>query len=153
MYFDRFKNFQFDRVTAARKVCAEKYLHANFMENWCVQIEVECKTPKPVKKRRSIGLVGALLDMDVDEESTDDDGEDDEVIDEMAWFQGYGMPSEVDRYLQMPQVSHTDDGKDVDILVWWKLQARSFPCLSKMARQYLSLPCSSAGKVDFHIDG
>ena len=56
--------------------------------------------------------------------------------------------SEVDRYLQLPQSPHvTDDGRDTDILLWWRDKSWEFPHLSKMARQFLALPCSSAGKL------
>ena len=54
--------------------------------------------------------------------------------------------SEVDRYLQLPQLDHiTEQGSDVDILTWWRDHSSTFPHLSKMARQYLAHPCSSAG--------
>ena len=56
--------------------------------------------------------------------------------------------SEVDRYLQLPQLDHsTDTGGDVDILKWWRDNSYNMPHLAKMARQYLAHPCSSAGNV------
>ena len=39
----------------------------------------------------------------------------------------------------------TEKGNDVDIVSWWRDRSKEFPHLSKMARQYLALPCSSAG--------
>ena len=128
------------------KDLAEKYLHANFLENWCTKFEEEevvVQKPAKVKRRKSMGLVGAMLAMDTEEEEI----EEEECVEiEGILMQGKSTPSEVDKYLQLPQVSHiTDDGKDLDILAWWKSQSAMLPCLSKMARQYLSLPCSSAG--------
>ena len=35
-------------------------------------------------------------------------------------------------------------GNDQDILAWWRQEAPEFPHLSKMARQFLAAPASSA---------
>lgn len=47
--------------------------------------------------------------------------------------------SEVERYLELPQVS-----KSADLLQWWAKHESSFPQLSKMAQQYLGCPATSA---------
>lgn len=53
--------------------------------------------------------------------------------------------SEIERYLRLPQIPVLDsNGKDQDILDWWRHEAPDFPHLSKMARQFLSAPASSA---------
>jgi hypothetical protein len=53
--------------------------------------------------------------------------------------------SEIERYLRLPQIPVIDSsGKDQDILDWWRHEAPDFPHLSKMARQFLSAPASSA---------
>jgi hypothetical protein len=52
---------------------------------------------------------------------------------------------EVERYLRMPQIPVQDStGSDQDILLWWKDNASVIPNLSKMARQFLAAPASSA---------
>ena len=52
---------------------------------------------------------------------------------------------EVERYLRMPQIPVQDStGCDQDILLWWKDHASLIPNLSKMARQFLAAPASSA---------
>ena len=53
--------------------------------------------------------------------------------------------NEVERYLRMPQIPMTDvSGNDHNILNWWRDNESGFPHLSKMARQFLSAPASSA---------
>ena len=53
--------------------------------------------------------------------------------------------NEVERYLRMPQIPMTDvSGNDQNILNWWRDNESGFPHLSKMARQFLSAPASSA---------
>ncbi len=57
-----------------------------------------------------------------------------------------GDCDEVERYLRLPQIAlHNASGHDQDILYWWKQNAPDFPFLSKMARQFLAAPASSAG--------
>lgn len=52
---------------------------------------------------------------------------------------------EVERYLRMPQISVQDStGADQNILLWWKENESMLPNLSKMARQFLAAPASSA---------
>ena len=89
-----------------------------------------------------------MLDMGIEEE--DECELVDEEKDICTWddgMMGFMPQTEVDRYLQLPQAPHvTEDGKDVDILIWWRDRSWEFPFLSKMARQFLALPCSSAGK-------
>jgi len=48
---------------------------------------------------------------------------------------------ELDKYLELPMVKD----HNLDILAWWKAQSTQTPVLSKMARQYLGRPASSAG--------
>ena len=48
---------------------------------------------------------------------------------------------ELAAYLALPQIAWTSDW---DALTWWKENAKKFPNLSVMARQYLSCPASSA---------
>jgi hypothetical protein len=46
----------------------------------------------------------------------------------------------------MPQISFQDSaGNDRNILSWWRETSSNLPYLSKMARQLLSCPASSAG--------
>lgn len=68
----------------------------------------------------------------------DDDDDDQPAI--------VGDCDEVERYLRLPQIAlHNASGDDQDILYWWKEQSTNFPFLSKMARQFLASPASSAG--------
>ena len=54
--------------------------------------------------------------------------------------------SEIERYLiRLPHNPVIDSsGGDQDILAWWRHESPDFPHLSKMARQFLSAPASSA---------
>ena len=55
------------------------------------------------------------------------------------------LGSEIERYLRLPQIPVFDSsGNDQDILAWWRQEAPEFPHLSKMARQFLAAPASSA---------
>jgi hypothetical protein len=47
--------------------------------------------------------------------------------------------TELNAYMRVQQVAN-----DTDPLMWWKQHQQEFPCLSRMARQYLSVPASSA---------
>ena len=56
-----------------------------------------------------------------------------------------GDCDEVDRYLRLLEIPlQTPSGQDQDILHWWKQHENEFPNLSKMARQFLAAPASSA---------
>ena len=56
-----------------------------------------------------------------------------------------GDDDEINRYLRLPQMSVQDSqGCDRDILEWWRDQQPYLPNLSKMARQFLAAPASSA---------
>ncbi len=53
---------------------------------------------------------------------------------------------EVENYFRLPQIAlHNVSGHDHDIFNWWKQNAPDIPFLSKMARQFLAAPASSAG--------
>ena len=49
---------------------------------------------------------------------------------------------EMDQYLACPQEADSDG---FDLLLWWKRKERVYPALSKMAKQILAGPISSAG--------
>ena len=49
---------------------------------------------------------------------------------------------EMDQYLACPQEADSDG---FDLLLWWKRKERVYPALSKMAKQILAGPLSSAG--------
>ena len=56
-----------------------------------------------------------------------------------------GDCDEVERYLRLPEILVvTSAGHDQYILYWQKAHATEFPNLSKMARQFLAAPASSA---------
>jgi len=48
---------------------------------------------------------------------------------------------ELAAYLALPQIAYTTEW---DALEWWEKNAKRFPNLSVMARQYLSCPATSA---------
>jgi hAT family C-terminal dimerisation region/Domain of unknown function (DUF4413) len=45
---------------------------------------------------------------------------------------------EMERYLAAPTAD-----TDVDVLEWWKHNAREYPCLARIARDYLAIPATS----------
>ena len=53
-----------------------------------------------------------------------------------------GGHDELEEYLATPDVTDIDD---FDLLKWWKAKESTWPALSKMAKQYLAAPASSAG--------
>nr|TKR97973.1 hypothetical protein D5086_0000207710 [Populus alba] len=48
--------------------------------------------------------------------------------------------NELDQYLQLPPEKLDKDG---DVLAWWQDNARNFPILGKMARDFLAIPVST----------
>ncbi|KAL9373499.1 hypothetical protein Peur_033119 [Populus x canadensis] len=48
--------------------------------------------------------------------------------------------NELDQYLQLPPENLDKDG---DVLAWWQDNARNFPILGKMARDFLAIPVST----------
>ena len=152
---------------------AEKnHLRVNYVTSWSSEAAGErigqfpCnkldQPSKNSKRKRSQALVGAMLSPGRDTEDdeillAEDQVEEDAIagpsdtceVQEVNKFQ-----SEVDRYFLLPQIPHTtEDGRDADILSWWKLRSLDFPYLSKMARQFLALPCSSASKFIYLVNG
>ena len=55
---------------------------------------------------------------------------------------GGGGNDELEEYLATPDVTHIDD---FDLHKYWKVKESTWPALSKMAKQYLAAPASSAG--------
>jgi hypothetical protein len=47
-------------------------------------------------------------------------------------------------YMQLPQENFDPD---LNVMAWWRDRQLLFPTLSKMARQFLSCPATSAGKA------
>lgn len=119
---------------------AYNYLRSNYDDNFAPARTPEpgpekCAIPPPKKKLRKTALSTFLDD------SEDEEGDIDVPLAELS---NPDVVTEVDTYLALPQVSRlSTDGED--ILNWWKSHAKMFPNLSKMARQYLALPASSAG--------
>ncbi len=67
------------------------------------------------------------------------------TIEEEVVVTKVGDCDEVERYLRLPEIHVvTSAGHDQDILYRWKAHATEFPNLSKMARQFLAAPASSA---------
>ena len=55
-----------------------------------------------------------------------------------------GRSKEAELYLSLPQVDMNSLGGE-QVLEWWKTHQSMFPNLSRMARQFLALPATSAG--------
>ena len=105
--------------------------------------EEDKKAKRPAKKPKLTALVSFMADSD-DEEGEDDE-EEDVPIEKLAAKEKSAM-EEVHTYLSLPQSPHSSpSGVEFDLLEWWKTHAHMFPNLSRMARQYLALPASSAG--------
>ena len=95
------------------------------------------------QKKRKMSAVATFLDSDDDDEDVVADDPADDVS-----FANMVVPGsdELDAYFGLPQAQHVDkSGEEFDVLEWWKKHADVFPNLSKMARQYLAMPASSAG--------
>ncbi len=95
------------------------------------------------QKKRKISDVATFLDSDDDdEEVVPHDPADDLPLANLV------VPGceELDAYFGLPTAAHvTKSGEEFDVLEWWKTHSHIFPNLSKMARQYLAMPASSAG--------
>ncbi|KAK3273198.1 hypothetical protein CYMTET_18554 [Cymbomonas tetramitiformis] len=89
----------------------------------------------PVKKAKTtiISIANFLAEDSDDEDSEMPDG----VRTVVATSQ---RKDELTRYLELPDVALV-----VDLLVWWREHAIEFPQLSKMARQFLAVPATTAG--------
>ncbi len=110
---------------------AIKWLQANYLANFAPKPATSgprsrVENPPPSKKAKLAG--DAFLNDDDDEEDEEEDMEVEES-------------SEVDQYLLVPQLS---EGMAFDLLAWWKKHSTMWPNLSKMARQSLALPATSA---------
>jgi hypothetical protein len=107
------------------------WLKANYSANFAPKPEVQdtlaIENPPPSKKAKLAGDV-FLYDDDEPEDEDEDMEEQEEA-------------TEVDQYLLLPQLS---EGMSFDLLAWWKKNSIMWPNLSRMARQYLALPASSA---------
>ncbi len=67
------------------------------------------------------------------------------TIEEEVVVTQMGDCDEVERYLRLPEIHVvTSAGHDPDIFYWWKAHATEFPNLSKMVRQMLAAPATSA---------
>ena len=104
---------------------------------------------RPKKKVKS----GFMAMMSLLDEIVEDD-EEDEVGDEGEDVEDDDDDDEIDKYFALPQLPYCKDGTDTDILEWWRVRQFDLPSLAKMARQFLSMPASSAGPERlFHTAG
>jgi hypothetical protein len=69
--------------------------------------------------------------------SLDDDLDD--VREQMMKRRCVEEESELERYLAAPTIN-----THADILQWWKQNAQAYPCLARIARDYLAIPATSA---------
>ena len=120
---------------------AYNYLRRNYENNYAPKLEPEPepldKNVRPPKKKMKKTAWSVFLD--------DSEEEDDLPLTELETVIR-NQDTEVDAYLALPQVSRlASNGEETNILNWWKNHSGMFPNLSKMARQYLAMPASSAG--------
>ena len=132
---------------------AHLYLKNNFINNFLPKPTIQPAVDKPTTtrdttepplKKKKLSAIATFLGSD-DEDDVNLDEVDDEIDVPIA---NLGVPGieELDAYLGLPQAPHIDkSGEECDILNWWKIHAHMFPNLSKMVRQYLAMPASSAG--------
>lgn len=130
----RFKNLDFPHGDSEFKATTKAAARTVFDANWAVK-EVEKEDEAPTGKRapakpptnlmKAKTSVGAFLN-----------------------FQGLGdaappipVHDELDRYMALPEVMD----KDIDVLEWWRRHEEEYPQLSRMARQFLAVPATSAG--------
>jgi hypothetical protein len=147
----------FEGCTAKWKLDAERYLAVAYESDWSpkamstkeAEIDRLNVTAKPNKDQH----VGTAKANDAKKPTSGfsafsafvfaNGGEPHDVVDdEPANVQ---ITTEVDKYLQMPALPHSRNGRDTCPLEWWKMHAPQLPHLAKMARQFLALPASSAG--------
>ena len=143
------------------KKTAYSYVRNNFIDNYLPNPAAEEKqneqeqqqqgsVPEPLqrvsqKRKRKSALTAFLEDSDSDEEEEADGGQTSETVEKAKPPPPQPQAEEVDMYLSLPEVSSNEKDGELDVLAWWKLHQKMFPDLSKMARQYLALPASSAG--------
>ena len=129
---------------------AHTYLKNNFQQNFLPKpVDGNDMRPDssnkpdanvPPKKKNKASALATFLNDDDDGSTEDDDDIDLPIANLVPGVE------ELDAYLVLPQAHHvTKSGEDFSILSWWKEHSHMFPNLSKMARQYLALPASSAG--------
>jgi hypothetical protein len=148
-FYVRFKNFQFPGASDDIRKLAHGYLKNNFVQNFLPKPVAQraAVNPPPAslapQKKRKISVVATFLDSDDDdEEVVAHDPADDLPLANLV------VPGceELDAYFGLPTAAHvTKSGEEFDVLEWWKTHSHMFPNLSKMARQYLAMPASSAG--------
>jgi hypothetical protein len=163
---------------------AETYLRATYIADWSAaaiaRAEAEAarangmevdeapkpKVPTPFQKPKKVVKTGysAMFSLIDDIHEVGDDGDEnnehehDDEEDEGSGNDEGGEDQnddiEIDKYLSLPQMLHTQDGKDTDIMDWWRARQFDFPHLARMARQFLAIPASSAGPERlFHTAG
>lgn len=132
--------------TSEMKTNAEKYLRQNYVADWAPKEEATVLTAlssssgtKKMKKPTS-GFTAfmSLVDSQIFEQSESES----EPEPESEPLQPH---AEVEKYLAMPQLPFQRKGQDTNPLDWWKMHEHMLPNLSKMARQFLAMPASSAG--------
>jgi hypothetical protein len=132
---------------------AHQYLKSNFVQNFLPKPISQPAADKPAsfprndkseasQKKRKLSAIATFW-------GSDDELDDEDVpIDDDLPIATLAVPGseELDAYFVLPQAQHVSKtGEECDILEWWKVHAHMFPNLSKMARQYLAMPASSAG--------
>jgi hypothetical protein len=148
----RFKLMNFEGCTTKWKSDAERYLAVAYDNDWspravCAKeaevdrLNVTAKPSEPAFKvkeaRKPTSGFTAFSAFVAANGGQHDDVMDDEPV--------VPLITEVDKYLQLPALPHSRNGRDTCPLEWWKIHAPQLPHLAKMARQFLALPASSAG--------
>jgi hypothetical protein len=165
--------------TEDMKIDAETYVRATYRADWSpaaiakaeaqaarangMEVDEPSKAKKvraPFHKPKKAVKSGysAMMSLVNDLQGDDGDGDNDEGVEEEdtgdEQVDNDTDDMELDKYLALPQLSHAQDGKDTDIMEWWRVRQFDFPHLARMARQFLAIPASSAGPERlFHTAG
>jgi hypothetical protein len=137
LFHPYFKAYDFVGSTAQEKMWALSEMRNEWLFTWKPKATAAETATAPEQqpgssashatKKRKVSLGSVLGAIKKEKETTADGG---------------GGHDELEEYLASPDVTDIDD---FDLLKWWKAKESTWPALSKMAKQYLAAPASSAG--------
>lgn len=145
----RFKSMEFPGCYDEWKHQSVNAFKKHFMEAWTelpeaneveeVEVEeVEAEQPQPKRaKTAEEKLLGDVRQKTVTPNDFFDVEE--EVVEEQGTKQQITAQEEIERYLKLEQQKMS-----TDVLDWWSKHEKEFPRTSRMARQYLAIPATSA---------
>ena len=150
----RFRRFRFKGSDFYDKNQAFQWFREEYLANWAPKTvhDEELDTDEVAKgKRKKCALTNDDSDISSDDESdgegicSDDEGavqNDDSDADACEDESDTGRLNEITVYLAGKQLENIPE---FDLLEWWFARRGEYPHLSKMMRQFLASPASSAG--------